>query len=120
MLIAIHSLLVPLFAALLLCFVVQAWHFLHHFRKAQSDTHNIQIKTGVSVIICARNEAENLLEHIPAICNQDYPNFEVLVVNDRSSDNSTAVLTELQKNHPILRVVNHKAEATGKKAALRQ
>src|SRR5690606_27037942 len=40
----------------------------------------------VSVIICARNEEENLRRHLPAILQQDYPAFEVVLVNDYSED----------------------------------
>ena len=42
----------------------------------------------VSVIICARNEEDNLRENLPLILAQEFPNFEVIVVNDRSYDGS--------------------------------
>ncbi|MCA9369337.1 glycosyltransferase, partial [Candidatus Woesebacteria bacterium] len=40
--------------------------------------------TSVSIIICARNERENLVKHLPSILNQDYENFEVIIVDDGS------------------------------------
>ncbi|WP_257094043.1 glycosyltransferase family 2 protein [Sphingobacterium sp. E70] len=40
----------------------------------------------LSVIICAHNEQDNLREFLPSILNQDYTNFEVIVVNDFSTD----------------------------------
>src|ERR1041384_1831127 len=40
----------------------------------------------VSVIICARNEDDNLTQNLPLILAQDYPDFEVVVVNDCSYD----------------------------------
>ena len=46
----------------------------------------------VSVIICARNEAENLKNFLPSVLEQDYPDFEVIVVNDCSEDNSYDIL----------------------------
>ncbi|MFN8242192.1 MAG: glycosyltransferase [Bacteroidales bacterium] len=61
---------------------------------------------GVSVIICARNEAENLRKHLPAILEQDYPDFEVIVVNDCSEDSSDEVLGELLPRYPKLHVSN--------------
>ena len=49
-------------------------------------------KPPVSVIICARNEAENLEAFLPSVLEQDYPDFEVIVVNDCSDDNSYDIL----------------------------
>lgn len=76
---------------------------------------------AVSVIICARNEAENLRKYLPDILNQDYPNFEVIVVNDASTDQSQELLEEYQKEFPQLRVIQLTEKISlGKKAALRQ
>lgn len=57
----------------------------------------------ISVIICARNEDDNLTEFLPKILSQDYPEFEVLVVNDCSEDNTEHVLDEYIKIFPNLR-----------------
>ena len=59
----------------------------------------------VSVIICARNEVMNLKKNIHAILDQDYPAFEVVVVNDCSWDESGMFLDEMQKKYPQLKVV---------------
>ncbi|UTW63014.1 glycosyltransferase [bacterium SCSIO 12741] len=58
----------------------------------------------VSVVISARNEAENLIEYLPAILNQDYPEFEVVVVNDRSVDETQEILKALELRHENLRL----------------
>jgi glycosyltransferase involved in cell wall biosynthesis len=58
----------------------------------------------VSVIICARNEAENLQKFLPAILSQDYPEYEVIVVNDCSEDNSYKVLGDFLTKYPSLKV----------------
>ena len=58
----------------------------------------------VSVIICARNEAENLRRFLPSILNQFYPEFEVIVVNDGSTDNTADVLAEIKNQYPQLYV----------------
>ena len=42
----------------------------------------------VSIIICARNEDDNLTEFLPKILTQNYPEFEVVVVDDCSYDNT--------------------------------
>jgi biofilm PGA synthesis N-glycosyltransferase PgaC len=58
----------------------------------------------VSIIICARNEAENLQNLLPSILEQDYPDFEVIVVNDCSDDNSYIILGEFLAKYPHLRI----------------
>lgn len=61
-------------------------------------------KDPVSIIICARNEAENLRNFLPSVLEQDYPSFEVIVVNDCSEDNSDDVLGHLLMQYPNLRI----------------
>jgi glycosyltransferase involved in cell wall biosynthesis len=58
----------------------------------------------VSVIICARNEAANLKKYLPSVLEQDYPSYEVIVVNDCSEDNTYEVLGELIASYPHLKV----------------
>ncbi len=60
----------------------------------------------VSVVICARNEFTNLEENLPLILSQDYPHFEVVVVDDGSDDESNYLLQDLCKQYPLLRVVS--------------
>ncbi|HHB77756.1 MAG TPA: glycosyltransferase, partial [Saprospiraceae bacterium] len=55
----------------------------------------IKIDIPVSVIICAKNEAANLRKYLPSILSQDYPKYEVIVVNDHSADDSMAVLSKM-------------------------
>jgi cellulose synthase/poly-beta-1,6-N-acetylglucosamine synthase-like glycosyltransferase len=62
--------------------------------------------SGVSVVIAARNEAENLRAHLPKILRQHHSPMEVIVVNDRSDDGSADFLTLLQSRHRNLRVVH--------------
>jgi glycosyltransferase involved in cell wall biosynthesis len=75
----------------------------------------------VSVIISARNEAKNLTENLPAILEQDYPQFEVVVVNDCSFDGSEEILKSFSQKYSRLKVVTvteHPRFKTGKKFAL--
>jgi len=61
-------------------------------------------KQPVSVIICARNEAENLRLYLPEVLKQDYPDYEVIVVNDCSEDDTEEVLNLLSRDHDNLRI----------------
>jgi len=57
----------------------------------------------LSVVICARNEEENLQKNIPLIAEQDYPNFEIVVVDDCSEDDTHLILKSLKLKYPHLR-----------------
>lgn len=59
----------------------------------------------ISIIIAARNESDNLYENLPYILTQDYPEFEVIIVNNQSVDDSTWLLKALCLQHKNLRVV---------------
>ena len=75
----------------------------------------------VSVVICARNEDDNLSEFLPKVLNQDYPEFEVIVVNDCSNDDTETVIDDFAKVFPNLRKANIKEDEYykhGKKFAM--
>lgn len=57
-------------------------------------------KEGVSVIITSNNRAEELRKNLPYFLNQEDTNFEVIVVDECSEDETQEVLTEMQKNIP--------------------
>ena len=75
----------------------------------------------VSVIICAKNEEMNLKNNLPLFLDQNYKNYEVIVVNDQSTDNTKLLLKKLQNQYTNLKVVdieNHIHHKEGKKFAL--
>jgi poly-beta-1,6-N-acetyl-D-glucosamine synthase len=112
-----------LLALFLFSLLVQSGFYLLAYLKLARYKIPSRKNTGkpVTVIICARNEAENLERFLPKVLDQDYPEFEVVVVNDRSTDNTEEVLALLSIEHPRLRFtsipVNGKS-APGKKLAL--
>jgi biofilm PGA synthesis N-glycosyltransferase PgaC len=78
------------------------WYYLAVYLFKSAET-----KPGaepVSIIICARNEAENLMNFLPSVLEQNYPSFEVIVVNDCSEDSSDDVLGEFLLQYPHLKV----------------
>ncbi len=90
-----------------------------HLGLAPDDSLNLDSQQPVSVIICARNEAENLKNNLPSILEQNYPNFEVVVVNDASTDDTAAVLLDFSKKYPHLNIVTVlEKKGLGKKTAL--
>jgi glycosyltransferase involved in cell wall biosynthesis len=60
---------------------------------------------GVSVVISAWNELENLKKLIPALLQQNYPHFEIIIVDDRSDDECYDFLLYESLKHPQLRLV---------------
>lgn len=63
------------------------------------------IYPSLSVVIPACNEEESIRKAISQLLDQDYPDFEVIVVNDRSTDSTGVILAELKINYPQLKVV---------------
>ena len=57
----------------------------------------------VSVIVCARNEEDDLAENLALILEQEYPDYEVIVVNDCSEDNTEQLLAEFKQKYSHLR-----------------
>lgn len=59
----------------------------------------------VSLLVPARNEEHNIRRCVVSLLSQDYPAFELIVVDDRSTDGTGAILDELEKRDPHLKVV---------------
>jgi len=115
---------IALFILFQLCFIIQLYYLIGvHSRltRYKPNEELPEVLIPVSVIISARNEAKNLQENLPAILQQNYPDFEVVVINDCSYDTSDIVLEDMQREYPHLKVVTiteHDRFKTGKKFAL--
>ena len=75
----------------------------------------------LSLIVCAKNEAENLKTHIPFWLDQEYPDFEIILINDASTDNSLEIMETFAKKHSCIKIVdveNNEAFWGSKKYAL--
>ncbi|MEA2106548.1 MAG: glycosyltransferase [Bacteroidota bacterium] len=106
----------PLYFVLLLfgiTFLIQIYFYLFYFSRIlfyKKNKHRTTQKEPVSVIICARNEEKNLEKNLPSVLNQDYPDYEIIVVNDCSEDESEFVLERLQKKYKHLKVTTIKKD----------
>lgn len=74
----------------------------HNLAVGKDEVHFGRELPPLSVVICARNESENLRRNLPAILKQDYPDFEAIVINDGSTDESEDLLSELEEEYPNL------------------
>jgi glycosyltransferase involved in cell wall biosynthesis len=76
----------------------------------------------VSIVICAKDEAENLRKNLKVVLIQNYPVFEVIIVNDQSTDNTIKVIAEYFDRNDNIRLFNIKPgnkPLPGKKFALK-
>ena len=75
----------------------------------------------ISVIVCAKNEAENIKKFIPLLLEQEYPTFELVLIDDASSDETRDLFEEFEKqysNVKLVKVDNNEAFWGNKKYAL--
>lgn len=112
-----------IYSLLLLALLVQLlYYFLIFLRPVFWKRKIANTKQEpLSVIICAKNEHDNLQENLPKILDQNYPDFEVIVVNDCSTDDSEMLLGTLQQKYPRLRhttIEPDKKFTHGKKLAI--
>jgi len=101
-------------SVLLIAFLIQLYYYLGIYIKLALIKKKTDVQATsdipISVIICARDEEENLEVFLPFVLQQDYPNFEVVVVNDCSSDNTEYTLDRMLKRYPNLRVTTIKKD----------
>lgn len=76
------------------------------FKKNKYESKGLASYEPVSVIVCARDSYEYLVDLVPKILSQDYPDFELVIVNDCSVDETTEYLKELAIQHPEVNIVS--------------
>ncbi len=75
----------------------------------------------ISVIVCAKNEAENVAKFVPLLAEQEYPDFEIVLIDDASTDNTLELFEGFEKQYPnikLVKVENNEAFWGNKKFAL--
>ncbi len=111
-----------LLAVFFTTFLVQCFYYLGiYLRLPLFEEKKRTSSKGISVVICARNEADNLERFLPLILEQVYPKFEVVVVNDCSTDRTEELLSEMKVRYDKLRYTNiplNEKFSHGKKLAL--
>ncbi|MGM5469651.1 glycosyltransferase [Flavobacteriaceae bacterium LMO-SS05] len=99
-----------LFYTFIVVVIIQIIYYLlifgkFSFHKKQSQTPK---NISISVIVCAKNEAKKLKKFLPSILAQDYSNFEVVLINDRSTDKTLEVMEAFKSEHDNIKIVNIK------------
>jgi biofilm PGA synthesis N-glycosyltransferase PgaC len=104
-------------------FLIQCWYYLGVYIQLPlyKPSKKQKKSKGISVVICAKNEAHNLEKFLPMILTQEYPEYEVIVVNDCSTDHTEEVLNQFSALYKHLRFTTIPANEKfrhGKKLAL--
>ena len=96
------------------------FYFIRRERKAPrpNEPPNLDCWPKATIVVPCHNEANNIHETIEALAAQDYPDFEIIAINDASRDETGAILNELLGLYPNLRVL-HFPENQGKAMGLR-
>lgn len=71
-------------------------------RQAKTPLLSQAEQPGVSVLVYSHNQAEALARNLPILLNQNYPKYEVIVLDDNSRDNTQDVLTMMDQRSDIL------------------
>ena len=124
-----------LLAIMILIIIIWIWRHIHisivnrrgPFIKATDSDAPIKEAPLVSIIIPARNEEDNIIECLESVFAQDYPRMEVLVVDDRSTDNTASAIESFFKDRAdekrisasLINIVELPEGWTGKTNALR-
>jgi glycosyltransferase involved in cell wall biosynthesis len=100
------------FCAVILIQVFYYLFFFSRFAFYKPVTKQTNMEHPVSVIVCARDEANNLVQCLPGVLVQDYKTtHEIVVVNDNSVDESRYILDEFKKSFKNLNHIELTQEA---------
>lgn len=75
----------------------------------------------ISIIVCAKNEEENIKKYFPTLTTQNYPDYEIVLIDDASSDETLELFESYEKqfaNVKLVKVQNNEAFWGNKKYAL--
>lgn len=78
------------------------------FSFLKTSQRSVTEKFPVSLIVCSKNEAENLRKNIPLWQQQNHPNFEIILINDASIDDTLEIMESFAENDPRIQIVNVK------------
>ena len=104
-LVPVYVPLAVMFAGLLLFFPLRAWFYgiIKRIRKSEAGERSPATVEPVTVVICCRDEGDYLERNLPAILGQKGVKFEVVVVDDCSTDSTPEVLKRYEKQYPNLK-----------------
>jgi chlorobactene glucosyltransferase len=106
----IYSLIVT--AILLVLLIICIWNLYILRRKTYPQIPENDLPF-VSILVPARNEEHNIHNVLSSLLKQDYPGYELIVLNDSSEDKTGELINKLLKEYPHLKILNGKPLITG-------
>ncbi len=112
-----------LYIAFVLTVITQLLYYFvifGQFTFFEKNKKNISKLLPISILICAKNEAQNLRQNLPFICCQEHANFEIILVNDHSTDETLEVMNSIKTefNKVAITIINLTNSKSNKKNAL--
>jgi glycosyltransferase involved in cell wall biosynthesis len=98
--VTIYLIIVFVFLFMRMAVAASNWYLSPKLQKARH-----QASTFVSILIPARNEERNLARVLDSILLQSYPNYEVIILDDGSNDDTYAIAESYSVIHPNFRVL---------------
>lgn len=95
-----HQIGILVFLSVLLVVAISNWVTLQRLDHQASKSSQPPHPPSVSVLVPARNEAANILPMLETILKQDYPNFQIFVLDDNSEDETGTLLAQLAAREP--------------------
>ena len=97
-----------------------AYKIKQRISRKSPQIKNEAYKPFVSIMIPAHNEESVIANTVRTVLNLDYPNFEIIAIDDRSTDNTASVLKDLEKEYPnkVIAFIRPKDAFPGKSAVL--
>lgn len=102
---------------------IQFFYYVFIFGKFSfsKSQQSMPKKIPISVIVCAKNEEVNVVKFIPMLSQQEYPDYEIILIDDASSDRTLEIFEAFAKeysNVKLVKVSNNEAFWGNKKYAL--
>lgn len=90
------------------CMLIQLGYYIYFFSRLafiKSKESALQNASGVSIVVCAHNEIENLKVLLPVLYAQDFPEYEIIVVDEKSTDDTFPFLWKEKETNERLKIV---------------
>lgn len=112
-----------IFCVFITCSIIQVTYLVTFFSflSQSKNGRKTKINTPVSVIIFGKDQGENLLKLLPSILEQEHSVFEIVLINNSSSDETNDIIQSFSEKHTAIKVVeveNNEAFWASKKYAL--
>lgn len=87
--------------------------FLARFRRVRTPMVPAEQLPFISVVIPARNEETKIARCLESLATQDYPNYEIVIIDDRSTDKTSEIIQEIASRHPHIKFIKGRETPTG-------